>query len=259
MTILSADLPAQARLGSPAARRRPLIRYRIELRKLADTRSARAVLGITLGASLLALGLNVATEPWSGLTVPGLARNAAGLVASVLPLLAVLTVAGEWRQRTVGVSYALDPNRTAVLAAKCLALLTVVVAAGALTVAGAWLTVFALGGMLPGAAELPALFGWTLLALGAMTLVGVGLAAMLLNVPLAMVIYLIAPQLLPQLVAQLDPVAAAAPYLDVLGPLLGLLHGARPVNLLAFGSAVSLWIVLPLTVGVIRNARSDIS
>lgn len=217
------------------------------------------MLGVTLGTAFLALALSVATEPWPGLTVAGLVRNTGGLVASALPLLAVLTVAGEWHQRTVLVSYALDPNRTAVLAAKCLALLTVMAAAGAITVAEAWLTVLALGGTLPAPVELLLLLGWTQLALAAMTLVGVGLAAMLLSVPLAMVVYLIAPQLVPQLVAQIGPVAAAAPYLDVVGPVLGLLHGATPENPLAFGSAVLVWIVLPLTIGVLRNARADVS
>ncbi len=247
------------RSGSTAVRRRPLARYAIELRKLVDTRSARAVLAVTLGQPVVALVLSAATQPWPTLTVPGLARDAAGLVASVLPLLAVLTVAGEWRQRTVLVSFALDPNRTAVLAAKCLALLTVVVAAAGLTVVGAWLTGRILGGQPTAAMELLVVFGWIVLALGAMALVGVGLAGMLLNVPLAMVIYLVAPQLVPQLVAQVAPVAAAAPYLDVVGLVFGLLHGSLPENLLACGSALLVWIVIPLVIGAARFARSDVS
>lgn len=258
MTITAHTATEPDRLTPPMLWQRPLLRYRSELRKLLDTRSALAVLMATVGVSLLAIGLIVATEDAAQLDVPLLARNATGLVAYFVPLLAILTITGEWRQRTVLGTYALDPSRTAVLAAKCVALLTVVVVAAVVAVAEAYVTVAALGRPLPSLADALGLLAWMLLAMSGTALVGVGLAAMVLNTPLAMVLYLVAPQLLPQLLAETRALEWAAPYVDIHRPLMGVLHGELPSDAGAFVVSLLLWVVIPIGVGVVRNAHADV-
>lgn len=259
MTLITMSATTLTGLARPVLWHRPLLRYRSELRKLLDTRSALAVLAATLGVSLLAIGLIVATEDPARLDVPLLARNAAGLVAYFLPLLAILTISSEWRHRTILGTYALDPCRTAVLVAKGLALMTVVAAAAAVAVAEAYLTVLALDGPLPSAAELFDLLAWMLPAMSGMALVGVGLAAMVVNAPLAMVLYLVAPQLLPQLLTETGGLAWTAPYVDIHRPLMGVMHGELPADAGTFVVSLLLWAVIPIGVGVVRNAYADIS
>lgn len=237
---------------------RPLLRYLIEVRKLLDTRSALAVLIATIAVSLLAIALVVLTTP-GPVTVAGLAQNSVGLVAYVLPLLAILTVTSEWRQRTALGTYTLDPNRSGVLAAKGAALTTVVGVVAVVVLVASCVTVAILGERLPLPLDLLALLGWMVLGMAGIALIGYGLAAAVLNAPVAITLYLIAPPLLPQLATQITALAPAAPFLDIHGPLLGLVQGSVPQNLAAFVVAALLWLVAPVAIGFVRNAQSDVS
>ena len=236
---------------------RPLLRYLIEVRKLLDTRSALAVLLASLAAAVLAISLLVVTQP-EAVSVAGLAQNSVGLVAYVLPLLAILAVTSEWRQRTVLGTYTLDPDRTAVLLAKAAALLSVVCVVAVVVLAASCATVAALGGALPAPTDLLVMLGWLVLGMAGIALIGYGIAAAVLNAPLAITLYLVAPPLLPQLATQIAALAPAAPYLDIHGPLLGLVRGSLPEHPSGFAVAGLLWLVAPVVVGFVRNARSDV-
>ncbi|MDO8145429.1 hypothetical protein [Isoptericola sp. 178] len=130
MTTLAPDaVPPLA----PAARRPvPLTRLvDVELRKLVDTRASRWLLA---AVPLLTLLTAVALAVWGPDTeVTFGAYTATSLMPLelLLPLVAVLSVAGEWSQRSALTTFALLPRRGRVMAAKAVALLLVTLTAAA--------------------------------------------------------------------------------------------------------------------------------
>jgi ABC-2 type transport system permease protein len=240
-------------LGERTARR-----YRVELRKLLDTASAKAILTITLVAAPAGIPLALLLDPTGRPGAREMAATGLGLAAYILPLLAILSITGEWRLHTVLTTYTLDSARTAVLVAKVAALTTVVVGsvvianvAGVVTASLLGLPVESPAAVLSGAAGM--LVGMTGIAL-----VGVGFGSSLLNTPLAIVLYLTLPPAVPQLLAQIPAMTSVVPYLDIHTPLITQIQTATTPNPAGSTIAALLWIVAPITIGFIRNAHSDI-
>jgi hypothetical protein len=251
LTPQPSDLPG---LGERAVRR-----YLVELRKLLDTTSAKALLAITMLAAPAGIPLALLLDPTGRPDATEMAANGLGLAAYILPLLAILSITGEWRLRSVLTTYTLDSNRTAVLVAKTTALLTVVL--GAVLVANiAGVTTASLLGLpvRPAPALLAGAAGM-LVGMTGIALVGVGFGASLLNTPLAIVLYLSLPPAIPQLLSQLPAMTAVVPYLDIHGPLIAQIHAGTTPNPATTTVAALLWIAIPITIGFARNARSDIS
>jgi len=234
-------------------------RYTIELRKLLDTPSAKAILAITMAAATAGIPLALALDPAGATDAGSLAANGLGLAAYILPLLAILSITGEWRLRTVLSTYTLDSARSAVLLAKCAAVLTVVVGSVVLANLAALVTAAVVGLPAPTPADLAAAATGMLIGMTGIALVGVGFGSALQNTPLAIVLYLTLPPAVPQLLAQIAGMAGVVPYLDVHSPLILQLHGIAPQDPPASSIAAAIWIVAPLTIGFVRNARSDIS
>src|SRR5687767_9942655 len=87
----------------------------VETRKLFDTRS-----GMTLAAILVALTV-AAVAARGAVAGPSLEKliGTAGIgFGTLLPVLGILSVTGEWSHRTVLTTFALEPRRVRVLAAK---------------------------------------------------------------------------------------------------------------------------------------------
>lgn len=252
--MISTTQPRQLpNLGARAA-----VRYQVELRKLLDTPSAKAILAITMLAAPAGIPLALLLDPNGRPDASSMAANGLGLAAYILPLLAILSITGEWRLHTVLVTYALDSGRTAVLLAKVAALVTVVVGTVAIANIAGVVAASLLG--LPvrtPAASLAAAVGM-LVGMTGIALVGVAFGASLLNTPLAIVLYLTLPPAVPQLLGQLPAMATLAPYLDIHSPLLARIQDTAVANPAASAVAALLWIVVPVAVGIVRNARSDI-
>lgn len=238
---------------------------RLELRKAVDTRASRAVL---LAVLLLALGAlayelldarsAVADDP-AAVSFPAYLARAFDGVALVLPVVGVLATTSEWSQRTALSTFTLVPWRGRVLAAEVVAALLVVLAASLATAA------LALGGSVLGAwwagvppsvdggadavlGELTTTLLLTLTAAGLGALLGATVPAVVAWFVLPLVVALAAPRVLGE----------AAGWVDAHGAFADL--AARSVTSWPqVGTAVALWVVLPLAAGAVRSLRREVS
>ncbi len=178
---------------------------RVELRKSYDTRAGLWLL-ISIGLLVLAaevIALSVTTVQDEAMQFGDFVGTAAFLTSFLLPVLGIMVLTSEWSQRTAMVTFALEPRRSRVIAAKALVgvvltLATVVVS----TVIGAVCN--ALYGLIEGHVDWT--FGWS--DFGAFTITqvlamfgGFALAALFLNTPAAIVVFFIYKWVLPGLFA----------------------------------------------------------
>lgn len=270
------DRPAEARMmaairpraaaGAPAAPAAspgdrpisPLTRLHIELRKLVDTRAGATLVAVTVLTAVADVLLRVLAEG-PGTTAVDVASSGAGSSTYLLPILGIVATAGEWRDGTAPTTYTLDPRRSAVLAAKAGALL-VVTALVTVLIGVSTLTASAVGGTPAGD---PVAFATGLgdvgLTLAVYALLGIALGAALRDAALAFVVLLLGPLLVPHALGLMRATAPLVPYIDLTGHTLHRQTGSAPEQPLAAAVALLLWVVLPLAVGFVRNARSDVS
>lgn len=243
--------------NTPARPISPLTRLRIELRKLVDTRSSSGVLVATAALTVLMLVVAVATSEGKPLLTDLV--SGAGIIplATLFPVLGVLSTCGEWRHGTAMTTYALDPRRTQVLLAKVVAVLVAAVGLTLLLIAAGTLVAVVAGSPLPAGPAYARLVRDTVVALLALTLMGVGLGSAVLNTPLAIVVLLVVPQLVPQLLSLTEASAKLVPWVDVNALVYGILGGAWPTRLWPAVTTLALWIVVPLVVGAWRNAHKE--
>jgi ABC-2 type transport system permease protein len=98
--------------------------FSVELRKTVDTRAGRWLVGITIGAALLAEGifLAVAATHSDISAAYGDFVAAAAFVSSILlPVVGIMLVTSEWSQRTAMTTFTLEPRRMRIVVAKLLA------------------------------------------------------------------------------------------------------------------------------------------
>ena len=94
----------------------------VELRKLVDTRSGKAVLGIGLAIPLIALGWLLYRA--SGDVVSWrYFSQIAPVLGLTIPLIGLFAMTSEWTQRTALTTFTLSPRRGRVLGAKFVAAL----------------------------------------------------------------------------------------------------------------------------------------
>lgn len=240
---------------------------RVELRKSYDTRAGfwlLAIIGLlVLVTEIIVLAVTtVQDEPIDF----GTFIAAAAFVTSVLlPVLGIMVVTSEWSQRTAMVTFALEPRRPLVVAAKAVVglVLTLLTVAFAILVG---LVCNVIYGVIQGGADWT--FGWagfggfvitqTLAMLG-----GFALAALLLNTPAAIVLFFVYRWVLPGLFALggqligwfeslrpwIDFQSAQAPIFDFS------LDGAEWGHLLVSGF---LWLVVPVAIGTWRILRAEV-
>ncbi|MGC5011186.1 ABC transporter permease [Streptosporangium sp. DT93] len=267
------DMPATgpvtgtSRAGTPLpapASTRARIPFRrllgVEARKLVDTRSGKimtALMVALIPVSVTARGF--VTDP----DLYTLAGTAGIGLAILLPVLGILTVTGEWSHRTALVTFALEPRRSRVLAAKCLPPLIVAALASPFSL----LVAVPVTAVVAGVRDLPAtwevaptaLLGWmttNVLVVAA----GLALGMLLLNGPAAIVICLAMPMAW-SLVGELGSTGRLlADWLDVnraASPLVdGHLTGGDAARL---ATSALVWIVVPAIAGTVRVGRKEIT
>jgi hypothetical protein len=233
---------------------------RVETRKLFDTRSAKIM-------TLVLAGLTVAVIAARGVVAGPRPRTLAGTAGvgfgTLLPVLGILTVTGEWSHRTAVTTFALEPRRHRVLAAKCLPPLVTAVAASLF----ALLVTVPVTMIVSRAEGVPAdwsfgplaMLGWTATNV---LLVAMGLAAgmLLLNAPASIVWYLSAPAL-GTFVGRLGGTGEVlVRWLDLnttVGPLAkGDMSGTDAARLAV---SIAFWIVVPMTAGFVRGIRKEVN
>jgi ABC-2 type transport system permease protein len=261
---MTAVLTAETRPLTPgAARPISLVRLTlVELRKLGDTRAGfwlLVVIGLaTAGTSAILLGWAPDDEiKYSEFFAFGLVPGTV-----LLPVLGILSMTGEWSQRTALATYSLVPARGRVFVVKLAAGMLVAIAA---TIATAVLSVaanlvgIALSG--DGSWHIDGSLIWQgVLSEVVFVLMGMGFGALLMNSPLAIVTYLALPTLWSVLGETIKPLGTAAKWLDINLTSEALSDPSMTSGEYArLGVSAAVWVLLPLLAGAWRTMRREVS
>ena len=258
MSTLTAPIP----VNTSGVHTRPALGrlVAVELRKMVDTRAgfwlqvATAALTVLVVAVSCVIG-DAADHTFAAVLDPGLKP-----AAVLLPIAGILLVTSEWSQRTGMITFALVPVRSRVLGAKLvaslvLALGTLVVAAGVVA-AGVFVASPDVDGTWSGVAPL---LGQSAVYLGGGIVTGVAFGAVMLASAPA-IVTLFALPIAWTGVASLAFFADVAPWLDTrlaLGPLpREVVSGTEWAHA---GTALALWMLLPLVIGAWRLTRREIA
>lgn len=244
---------------------------KVELRKMTDTRAGLWLLGIIVvaTAAVVVIGFVVTRDDVEGRTFLSFFENTNTPQMLLLPVLGILLVTQEWGQRTTLTTFALEPSRGKVIAAKTVAAL--VFGLAAVVLAGLVSAVAALAG---GASDPWA--GTEAIRLGNLALLqvmavlqGVAFGLLLLNSAGAIVLFFALPVVVNIVAsfwswlrdngAWLDIAMAQAPlygYDTMTGePIAASLTGEQWAQL---GVVTLIWIVLPFVVGMVRVVRTEL-
>jgi ABC-2 type transport system permease protein len=238
----------------------------VELRKMFDTRSGFWLLmsiGIT---SLLAIAAVIAFAPDEVQTFETYATAIGAPVSIILPLIATLAVTSEWSQRSGLTTFTLVPGRGRVIAAKALCTVLVGVAAMLVSLAlGAAGNV--VGTTISGATTtwditVGGLFNTVLAGILNMT-VGFTLGVLIRNSAGAIVAYFVYTFLLPGVFGALAAFQAwfrdLQPWVDLNFAVTRLYDEQMTAQMWAhLGVASAIWLLLPLTIGLLLLRQSEV-
>jgi ABC-2 type transport system permease protein len=178
---------------------------RVELRKSYDTRAGFWLLAVIALLVLIAevVALAVTTTQDEPMSLGDFVATAAFVTSVLLPVLGIMVVTTEWSQRTAMVTFALEPRRPLVIAAKALVGVLLTLATVVFSIA-LGLVCNLLYGLIEGTFDWtfgwPDFFAFVLTQVLAM-LGGFALAALLLNTPAAIVVFFVYKWVLPGLFA----------------------------------------------------------
>jgi hypothetical protein len=258
----TATLTAPIRVDTAGVHTRPNLGrlVAVELRKMVNTRAGFWLQIATVAVTVLAVAVRSVVGDAADHTFASVLQVGVFPAAVVLPTVGILLVTSEWSQRTGMITFALVPVRSRVLAAKLIASVALsiatlimsvgVVAAGVLVasqgVDGAW-------------SDAATLTGQSAVYLTTGTVIGVAFGAILLATAPALVALFALP-IAWTAVASLSVFAEAAPWLDT-----RLALGPMPKEVMSAtqwahaGTALALWMLLPLLIGLWRIARREVA
>jgi ABC-2 type transport system permease protein len=240
---------------------------RVELRKSYDTRASFWLLAsIAIIVALVeGLVLIVSIVQDGDIAFGDFVGGAAFFTSILLPVLGIMLVTSEWSQRTAMVTFALEPRRPLILAAKLVVgiVLTLITALGA-TVLGLVMNV--LYAVLHGDPDWT--FGWEfffgfLIVQSLAMIGGFALAALLLNTPAAIVLFfvykwalLIIFAIISANVGWFDEASQWFDFQRAQEPLANLsIRGDEWAHLASSGF---IWLALPLAIGLWRILRAEV-
>ncbi|HEY0950991.1 ABC transporter permease [Nocardioides sp.] len=241
---------------------------RVELRKTWDTRAGFwLLLSIAaLTAVVMVIQLSVVVVQDITVTYNDFLTSTNFSVAVLLPILGILLLTSEWSQRTAMVTFSLEPRRPLVIVSKLvvgvgLALAAVLVALVLATVCNALYGPLS-GDTVTWDASFAQTGAFVLLQLIGM-LTGFAFAALLLNSPAAIVIYMVYSFVLPGLfslgAALIGWFEDLQPWIDfnfAQGPLVDATMTGK--DWAHFATSGFIWLVLPLCIGVWRVLRAEV-
>jgi len=239
----------------------------VELRKMFDTRSGFWML-VGIGVlSVAAAGSVLGFAPDSDVTYTTFARAIGFPMSVILPIIAILAVTNEWSQRSGLTTFTLVPDRGRVIGAKAIA--TLLVGLGSVALA------FAVGilGNVAGSAAAGLDSVWDMsLSTGAQMVLG-NLVGMAIGFTLAVVLrssapaivgYFVVSLVMPGILVLLAQVRAwfedLQPWVDWNETQVLLFEGATDTGeeWAMLGSTTTIWIVVPLVVGLLSLRRSEV-
>jgi ABC-2 type transport system permease protein len=263
----STDTTAAVQARQPA-RAIPTPRLiKVELRKMFNTRSGFWML-LSIGVlSVVATGAVIIFAPDDAVTYETFATAIGFPMSVILPMIAILGVTSEWSQRSGLTTFTLVPSRGRVIGAKATATFLV----GVVSMAVA----FAVGafGNLAGSALAGVDTVWDIslstapqIVLGNLVGMAIGftLGAVLRNSAAAIVGYFVVSLVLPGILALLAQVREwfydVQPWIDWNYTQVNLFDGATNTGKewAMLASTTAIWIVLPLTIGLLFLRRSEV-
>jgi ABC-2 type transport system permease protein len=253
--------PRTAAVGLPLSRV-----VRVELRKMFDTRSGFWLMASIVIAGLVATAAVVGFAPDDQLTYYTFTKAVGFPITVILPIIALLSITGEWSQRSGLTTFTLIPNRRRVILAKTITSIGVAVAS--------MLFAFAVGavGNVVGTQIAGTSLVWDVSLAHAATIVlgnllclltGTMMGMLIRSSPGALVAYFVYALLLPNVSSVLatsqPSFRHAQPWVDLTfdqGSLFeGTMTGTRWVQLAV---AATVWLVLPGILGVRQVMRSEV-
>jgi ABC-2 type transport system permease protein len=240
---------------------------RVELRKMFDTRSGFWML-VSIGVlTPLSAGSVVVFAPDSDVTYESFTRASGFPLSVILPMLAILAVTSEWSQRSGLTTFTLVPHRGRVIGAKAIA--TVLVGVGSVAVAFAVGALANVGGSALAGVDTvwdvslsmaPQIVLFNLIGMA----IGFTLGVVLRSSAPAIVAYFVVSLVLPGilvLLAQVRPwFADLQSWIDWNETQVALLEGAMDTGeeWAMLGSTTTIWIVVPLVVGLLSLRRAEV-
>jgi ABC-2 type transport system permease protein len=255
-------LAAPIRVNTAGVHTRPGIGrlVAVELRKIVDTRAGFWLQVATAAITVLVVIVRVVVGDAADHTFAAMLDVGVKPAAVLLPIAGILLVTSEWSQRTGMITFALVPVRSRVIGAKLIA--SLVLAGGMLAMA---VGVVAAGALVASAAgdgtwsDVAPLIGQSAVYLGGGMLTGVAFGMVVLASAPA-IVALFALPIAWTAVASLSFFADAAPWLDT-----RLALGPMPQEVMSTtqwahaGTALALWMVLPLLIGAWRITRRAVA
>ncbi|HYF73862.1 MAG TPA: ABC transporter permease [Nocardioides sp.] len=270
MSIGSGALPALGHsLDISSTQPTPFGRLvRVELRKTWDTLAGFWLLLSTaaLTALVMVIQLSVVVVQDIDVTYNDFLTSTNFSIAVLLPVLGIMLLTSEWSQRTAMVSFSLEPRRPLVILAKLVVGLILAAAAVVIALVLAALCNGLYGPLSGESATWDASVAQTsafvlLQVIGMLT--GFAFAALLLNTPAAIVIYMVYSFVLPGLFelgsALIGWFEDIRPWIDfnyAQGPLVDATMTGQ--DWAHFAVSGVLWLVLPLGIGVWRVLRAEV-
>ncbi|MBC9734044.1 ABC transporter permease [Nocardioides marmotae] len=235
----------------------------VELRKIYDTRAGRWLLGaiVLITAAIMTIFFFAADA--RDRTFENFISIAATPQGFLLPVLGILLVTSEWSQRTAMVTFALEPSRTKVVAAKSAAALVFgVLAFIAAIVAAAVCSL--VGGAEDGFSDVQTQLFVLFFALQLLTLLqGLAYGLLLLNTPAAIVTFFVLPIASSIVFSLVSALEDLAPWLDLSTAQTPLFNGFTGASITGeeyaqLGTTTLIWIIIPFVLGWIRVLRAEV-
>jgi ABC-2 type transport system permease protein len=258
MTTITPTLPAPAHADvTPIRPLRFSTLTSVELRKLTDTRSSRwlllSIFGLVTGVLVYKL-----TQSRIEVGFDNYSSGVTTVVAFLAPIIALLAMTSEWTERTALTTFTLAPRRLPVIAAKYVAAVTLsvaILAVGLVMAAAAT----AVGGLIHGDASFANLLV-DVRAAGIIVVLQVTMAAafgaLAAQTAVALVTYLVAP--LAWAILANGLLERVAPWFDVFSAYNQLASGHPFDHLPQVLTAITIWVVVPATLGVLRSLRREV-
>lgn len=257
-TTTSTPALGGTRRVSPIHPQRLFTLLTVELRKLVDTRTGKAVLGLSIAIPLLALGWQLVKGTGGDVSW----RQYSGFMAALsltIPLIGLFAMTAEWTQRTALTTFTLSPRRGRVLLMKFIAALAVSMAVLAVVI-GLTLAATALGGLIEGVTPSYEFVGTDVkgmvILIALQVTMAAGFGALAAQTAVAVGAFLVAPTLWTTVGTLVF--GSNAQWLDVFSAYNRLASDSPFTDLPQTITAITFWVVLPTTIGVIRSLRREV-
>ncbi|MGC5614603.1 hypothetical protein [Georgenia sp. Z1491] len=235
---------------------------RVELRKAVDTRSGIGLLAAILLIDLVAVAILTFADATSEFGFEGYLAILMNVQFLLLPIVGVIAAAGEWSQRTTLQTFALEPRRSRVIAAKVAAALAlmVLITIGTVVLAAAGHAVSqATGNTTEGWGIDPQIALGMLLMLTLVTLMGVAFGLLLHAPAIAIVTFLFLPQVFSVLPLLLPNLEGFFSWIDFQWAWSALFEDGGPTagEWARIASTTAIWVVAPMVAGWYRTVRRE--